>query len=367
MRLEIWNARDPRDAARWADVHRAWPRREVVAHPAYVRLFAGDHAEPLAAYARTGSGFVLYPFLLRPVDAPHLRGDVLRHDITSPYSSSSGGPFQDGVTDVEAKEFWSAFDDFCRTRRVVSEFVRLHVFGERILPYPGAVEPRLANVVRDLRVPPDEMWREFEHKVRKNVNRARREGIRVEVDETGQRLDAFLDIYRATMRRRGAGTTYFFPPDLFRTIVRELPGQFVFFHALHDGRVVSTELALVSADHLYSFLGGTDESAFALRPNDLLKVEMFRWGRQRGLSRCLLGGGHVPDDGIFRYKRSFAPDSLLTYSTGARVLDRPAHTELVARHRSEGVRRDPAWRPDPSFFPGYRQPLPPPRATVHAG
>ncbi|MGC5052967.1 lipid II:glycine glycyltransferase FemX [Micromonospora sp. DT48] len=359
MRLEIWNARDPQDEARWLRAYEAWANREVCAHPRYVRLFADEREEPLAAYVRTRSGFVLYPFLLRPVDAPHLQaaGPPV-FDLASPYGSSSGGAFQQGVDSVEAKEFWLAFDDFCRSRRVVSEFCRLHVFPEQRLPYPGKIQPRLVNVVRDLDTPPEQMWREFEHKVRKNVNKARRNGVTVEVDVTGERLADFLRIYHATMQRRGASETYHFPPEFFQVLLRDLPGGAVLFHALHSGRVVSTELVLLSAQNMYSFLGGTDEEAFDLRPNDLLKYEIFQWGRQHGHQRFLLGGGYAPNDGIFRYKRAFAPHNLLTYSTGTRVLDPARYAALTSAHQVEGRRRDPAWRPDPAFFPEYRQPFP---------
>ncbi|MEV0427399.1 GNAT family N-acetyltransferase [Micromonospora sp. NPDC050495] len=362
MELEIWNARECRDQARWRAVHEAWAEREVCAHPGYVRLFATERDEPLAAYARTRNGFVLYPFLLRPVDAPHLSDCATpAYDITSPYGGS-GGAFHEGVDEVEAKEFWLAFDEFCRSRRVVSEFCRLHLFPDQLLPYPGRVQPRLVNVVRDLHTAPDQMWREFEHKVRKNVNRARREGVTVEVDESADHLDDFLRIYQATMHRRQAADGYHFPRSFFTSLLRDLPGQAVLFHAWHAGRVVSTELVLVSGRNMYSFLGGTDEEAFDLRPNDLLKFEIFHWGRQQGRSRFILGGGYTPDDGIFRYKRAFAPDNLVTYSTGSRVLDQARYDRLARDHHAEAIRLDPGWQPDPSFFPQYRQQLPAPGA-----
>ncbi|MBB5112913.1 hypothetical protein FHU28_002752 [Micromonospora echinospora] len=358
MELEIWNAREPADEARWLAAYEAWSGREVCAHPAYVRLFAGDRAEPLAAYARSGDGFVLYPFLLRPIDAAHLvDGGPTAYDITSPYGGS-GGAFHEGMDEVGAKSFWLAFDEFCRSRRVLTEFCRLHLFRDELLPYPGQVQPRLVNVVRDLRTPPEQMWREFEHKVRKNVNRARREGVTIEVDESGAGLDDFLRIYASTMHRRQAAAGYHFPRSFFGTLLRELPGQAVLFHARHAGRVVSTEVVLLSARNMYSFLGGTEEESFDLRPNDLLKFEIFRWGREQGRHRFILGGGYAPDDGIFRYKRAFAPDNLVTYSTGSRVLDRNRYDRLTEAHHAEAARRDPAWQPDPEFFPQYRQQIP---------
>ncbi|MCI4065260.1 GNAT family N-acetyltransferase [Micromonospora sp. R77] len=365
MKLEIWNARNPTDARRWRAVHAAWPARQVAAHPEYVALFATARDEPLAAYAETAEGFVLYPFLLRPVDAPHLPTDGGPvHDIASPYGSSSGGAFQHRVDEVAAKEFWHLFDDFCRARRVVSEFVRLHLFPAELLPYPGEVRPRLPNVVRDLRPPLEEIWRDVEHKVRKNVNKARRSGVTVEVDETGARLDEFLAVYLDTMRRRRAASDYLFSEGFFRTLVDRLGGQIAFFHARHEGRVVSTELVLRSARELYSFLGGTAADAFDLRPNDLLKFEICRWGREQGTDRFVLGGGYAPDDGIFRYKRSFAPHATLPYCTGQRVFDAPTYRLLTTAHEAEARRRDPGWQPDPGYFPAYRQPLPePPNPT----
>ncbi|WP_089155636.1 GNAT family N-acetyltransferase [Micromonospora sp. NBS 11-29] len=354
--LEIWDARREADATRWAGVHAAWPAREVFAHPAYVRLFAGPRDEPLAAYARTEQGFVLYPFVLRPVDTPHLRDTLVCRDIISPYGY--GGAFQHAVSDVEAKAFWHAFDGFCATRRVVSEFSRLSLFPDQRLAPPGPTEQKLMNVVCDLRATEDEMWREFDHKVRKNVNKARRSGVTIEVDLSGVGLDDFLRIYEGTMDRRRATAGFYFPRSFFQTIIDELPGQFVFFHARHDGRVVSTELVLVSGSHLYSFLGGTEQHAFGLRPNDLLKFEIMRWGRAQGRTRFVLGGGYQDGDGIFRYKRAFAPDGLLPFSVCGRVLDRVTYARLNSAHCREARRRDPSWAPSDEFFPEYRQPLP---------
>jgi hypothetical protein len=356
VRLQIWNAREPRDATRWRAVHRAWSGREVFAHPSYVSLFAGQDDEPLAAFAETGSGFILYPFILRPLTAPHLRsGAASRFDIVSPYGY--GGAFHSMATDVDAKEFWSAFDDFCRAHRIVSEFTRLSLFDSQRLAHPGTTQQRLVNVVRDLRAPAEEIWRDVDHKVRKNVNKARRSRVEIDVDENGDRLGDFLRIYEKTMDRRKASAGYYFPRAFFETLISDLPGLFVFFHAVRGSQVVSTELVLVSADNIYSYLGGTEEDAFALRPNDLLKFEAFRWGQTRGKSRMVLGGGHATDDGIFRYKRSFAPHGLVPYSVGMRVHDEDAYGQLVEAHRVEGRRRNPAWE-TAGFFPAYRQELP---------
>jgi Acetyltransferase (GNAT) domain len=356
--LEIWNARDDAERARWSRLHASWPGREVFAHPDYLSLLAGDDEQPLAAFTETPAGWILYPFVLRPVATPDAAGIGSNLvDITTPYGY--GGAFFSGDAQENAQAFWSAFDAWARDVGVVSEFVRFSLFDEALLRYPGERVDVQENVVRTLEPTPEELWRDFEHKVRKNVKRARANGVEIEVDERGERLDDFLRVYSATMDRRGAGSTYYFPRRFFEGIGRRLEGQFAYLHALHEGRVVSTELALVSADTVYSFLGGTEAAAFPLRPNDLLKHELILWARRSGKRRVVLGGGYAPDDGIFRYKRAFAPQGVVPFRVGRRVLDEQAYAGLVEAHRAEGRRRDQAWEPSTRFFPAYRDELPP--------
>jgi GNAT acetyltransferase-like protein len=299
----------------------------VHAHPEYVRLY--DEGRALCALADG----VLYPFHLRA-----LPFGVEGADIVTPYGY--GGAFRTGAADPAA--FWAAFDVWAAEHGVVSELVRFSLFRERLLPYPGGREQRLVNVVRELG---DDPWMDFEHKVRKNVNKARRSGLRIEIDEAGARLDDFLRIYEGTLARREADARYRFPREFFERIRDRLAGHFVLAHALDGDRVVSSELALLSATSAYSFLGGTDEAAFALRPNDLLKVELFRWAERAGKRRFVLGGGFDVDDGIFRYKRSFAPHGLVPFEVGMRVLDRDAYAHLVEQAGAER---------DSGFFPAYR-------------
>jgi hypothetical protein len=65
------------------------------------------------------------------------------------------------------------------------------------------------------------------------------------------------------------------------------------------------------------------------------------WAKRAGKRRFVLGGGHEPDDGIFRYKRSFAPGGLVPFEVGMRVLDPERYAELSGGRET-------------TFFPAYR-------------
>ncbi|HEY0150770.1 MAG TPA: GNAT family N-acetyltransferase [Longimicrobium sp.] len=348
----VLDAAVPEERREWLAMWEAWPRREVFAHPDYVALYAEEGTgRARCAVLRSGGASVLYPFIQRD-----LRGEKFwdpsvgrASDLISPYGYGGACAWGDAPADLAAA-FWARFDEWARGERVVSEFVRFSLFPEILLHYPGTREERQDNVVRSLDLDEERMWMDFEHKVRKNVKRAQRSGVTVELDPDGARLDDFLRIYQSTMDRREADSRYYFPQSYFERLQGGLPGQYMYFHALLGGEVVSTELVLVSAENVYSFLGGTDPEAFATRPNDLLKHEIIRWAAGEGKRRFVLGGGYQKDDGIYRYKLAFAPGGATPYHVGYRVLDPELYAALSRNRPGDPVPEASAG----GYFPAYR-------------
>jgi CelD/BcsL family acetyltransferase involved in cellulose biosynthesis len=348
--FRVLDAAKPAERQAWLELWESWPQREVHAHPSYASLFSEREGSPRCAVWYSPEGSVLFPFILRTLNiAGTARTADEYADIVTPYGY--GGAFAWNVTDREllAQKFWGEFAGWSAEHGVISEFLRLSLFGETLLPYPGTVAARQDNVVCDLTLEPDELWMSFDQKVRKNVKKAQRSGVVIEVDTTGARFEDFIRIYDATMSRRGASDGYYFQRDFFDTIHRDLAGHFAYFHALLDGAVVSTELVLLSHASVYSFLGGTLDGAFAVRPNDLLKFEIIRWSAQSGRRWFVLGGGYEAGDGIFRYKRAFAPEGLRSFSVGTRIVDAASYGRLVDKRKA-----DQAIPLRQGFFPEYR-------------
>ncbi|MEN6372099.1 MAG: GNAT family N-acetyltransferase [Armatimonadota bacterium] len=342
------------DKQKWLSLWESCPQREVFAHPNYVQFFAEGSNRALCATYCTSTACVLYPFILRDLSQEeYCSGEAF--DIITPYGY--GGPFVWG-TDLAscdmADGFWASFKKWAEDKCIVSEFIRFTLFPNDVLEYPGDKEFKYLNVVRSLDLDDDDLWMDFEHKVRKNVNKSRRSGVCVEFDCEGHRLNDFLHIYNTTMNRRSADQDYYFSRDFFEKINSDLSGQFVYAHALYDGVVVSTELVLISSERVYSFLGGTNSEAFNLRPNDLLKYEIMRWAKNRGKHWFVLGGGYCPEDGIFRYKQSFAPSGCVPFYVGKRVFRQDLYDGLVQKKRLLLAKKGQKWIPKPVFFPCYR-------------
>jgi GNAT acetyltransferase-like protein len=346
MRFRVLDPGTPGDLARWVALWERWPRREVMGHPEYARLFARPCDRVVcAAGEEEGGGAILFPLILRPLAAePWASAGEERLDAVTPYGY--GGPFAWGERDEGA--FWRAHAAWCREARIVSTFVRLSLFPEQLAALPGGIEERARNIVVPLDGGAEALWRGYEGKVRRWVKFAEANGLETELDREGRRLEAFIRIYTHTMERHHADRWYFFSHDFFTQLFTRLAGHVALFHTLARGEVVSSDLLLCSAEHVYYFLGGTDADAFPLGPNYLLKHRIASWAAAEGKKSYVLGGGYEPDDGLFRYKRAYARRGEVSFRVARLVHDPAAYAELLAQRAS------PGWSPRAEFFPAYR-------------
>jgi hypothetical protein len=340
--------------AAWLAAWERSPEREPMAHPDYDSLLCRPGDRAVAALGESEDGTILMPLVLRPLGAEPWAGPGEETwDAHTPYGY--GGPFAWGRGPADEGAFWSAYETFCREARVVCTFARLSLFpGQLARSLPGRVEVPARNVVVPLTGGPDAVRERYDREVGRRLRRAARQGLVVELDEGG-RLDAFHAIYAHTMERRGAAAWYRFPREFFARLAAALPGQVLFVHALAGDRVISSELALVSASHVYSFLGGTAAEAFSLYPNALVKDATAEWAARAGKASYVLGGGKDGEDGIFRHKRIFAPpEGLVPFRTARLVHDEAAYHRLARRRDGAETAGGRRWTPDLSYFPVYR-------------
>lgn len=354
--MKILNAAHEAERKAWIAIWQEWDGKEVYAHPDYVSLYLDEYSQACCAVSEDKESTVIYPFILRDVSAePCYEASMGKiYDIITAYGY--GGCYMWGAADRQTSvtRFYAEFQEWAQQNRIVSEFIRFSLDSVTREFYPGRVEPNNDNVVVDLTADKETMWHNFKHKVRKNVNRALNNQVKVECDLQGENLEAFLEIYYSTMERREADSGYYFPREYFETIGRNLKGQFAYFHALYEGKVISTELVLVSDYNIYSFLGGTKEEYFDLRPNDLLKYEIINWGRENGKKWFILGGGYTPHDGIFNYKLAFAPEGIRPFYVGKQIFDPQIYELLVKKKQALCEACCYEWSSKTLFFPLYR-------------
>jgi serine/alanine adding enzyme len=296
------------DEARWGKI---LPAGESVFGSVEFATIQRAHAgaDPRLLTFELPSGRVAHPLLLRSsasLPFGEQMDGALFDATTPPYS----GPYAAGPLDAgAAASFSHALSRWCAHNDVVTEFDHLHPWKARTeLLDPAGVELDREIVYVDLTLDDDRLWREsFTHACRKNINRARREGVRVLEATTPAEVDELHRIYELTMDRQGALESYYFPRGYFRSFLEHMHAGSRVLLAEHEGRVIAATLYLYDDDDAYSYLGGADHAFQHLRPTNAIVAEMIRWARDRGKRRLVLGGGYGPGDGILRFKASFSP------------------------------------------------------------
>lgn len=332
----------PDDPA-WAALFDRLPaeQRDVFYTPSFAHLSQetlNRDDEVLCAALESGESVVLYPFAKRDLGRltafPEFAG---RHDITGLYGR--GGLVASNAPAQAIGEFHAALANYCRASGIVCGFDRFHP----VMANDGQAGPKTrvmdigGFVVVDLRPPLETIHESFKPSVRKDLRKAERNAIRC-FDEAGDaHLADFLDIYHGTMARNAASEFYYFSADYFATLCRTIPGQFQFFYAVAENEIVSCELVLLHGKYAHSFLGGTRRESLPLSANPMLKWEIIRTLKARGCEYFLLGGGTHPDDGIFQFKKAYAPEGVLPSRIGGTIWDHDAYRQLREAMTAAGI------------------------------
>ena len=347
----LLDAAIPEQRAQWLDLWRMWATQDVVAHPGYVELFArpGDRVV-CACQVGLDSG-ILFPLIVRPLcSEPWGRGEGEICDLVSPYGYA--GPFGWGPYNVVT--FWSGFEQWVQVIRAVSLFIRFSLFKDHLIPFLGDTLVKSRCVIVSLEKPVDMLLRSYDKAARENVHQAERAGVTLEPDPECRHLEEFLTVYYSTMNRLGALPMYYFPKSFFERLLAQLPGRVALFHAIHNRRIMSTELLLNSKDHIYSFLGGTLEEGLRLRANPLLRHGVNLWGKAQGKQQVVLGGGYSGEDSLLRFKQRYAPNGSVSFTVGVKVFDSYSYQALIDKRTTWEHEQGNQWSPAPGFFPAYR-------------
>lgn len=297
---------------KWNEIIRLFKNIDVFYNYNYVKAFCNEEStDGFMFYYNDGNTKAINVFTKIKIEENDNvkntntnKKDKITYDIISPYGY--------GGFIIEGNNFENVnkeFINYCKEKNITNEIVRFSLFSSYKDKYYGKTEAVKKNVVRRINGTPNELLQDFEYKIRKNLKRAKENNLEIVIDNNSQYLQEFISIYYNTMRRNGAKQKYYFSEKFFQEILKMKNNSLIFF-VKYKQEFISTELVLYDKNNCYSFLGGTNSEYFKYRPNDFLKFEIIKWAYSKGLKNFVLGGGYTNeiDDGILKYKKSFAPN-----------------------------------------------------------
>jgi serine/alanine adding enzyme len=294
---------------------------------------------PVYLHLRAPGGDVVFPALVR--DASQGYGDV-----GTPMGY--GGPAASG-DEPPVDAFFDAYESWCRESRLVATFARFHpvLANQRLAEGRWHVE-HIGHSVgwrvggRDA----DDIFAGMDAHHRRVVRKARAAGVGFVPEVAVEELEGFVDLYRATMRRRNASSFYYFPHEYWLHLATELGEALMRFDAYEEGELVACILCLAAPPVLHYHLGASSERGHSLGANHVLFCETATWAGEQGFEVFHLGGGVGGfEDSLYEFKRRFDPEGLLPAALGKAVHDAEAYLRLSAKDEIDYA----------GYFPAYRR------------
>lgn len=320
----------------WNNVLCSASEGDVYFDPQYHRANANDiDAEATAFVYREGSRQLFHPILHRRIFVGDQ--DSGWKDFETVYGYT--GPISTTNEPGFLLRAWDAFSQWCSSERIVAGFVRFNPFlsNHRLVPPDCTVTLDRDVVVVDLSGGKDVIWSRYPSVQRNMIRKAMRSGLLCEETPVESGLEAFREIYEASMSRLRASRAYFFTDRYYRTLIDGLRQNIRLLTVLQDGRPVAAALFMLYRDRIHYHLAGSRLEARPFAPNNLLLHYAIEWGAERGYRWLSLGGGTSPSlsDPLYSFKAGVS-NGRLPFHTGQWLIDARAYEQLcqhwVERH-----------------------------------
>ncbi len=150
----------------------------------------------------------------------------------------------------------------------------------------------------------EKIARSFRSSTWRNIKRAEREGVEVQLDTTKCALDVYYRLHCITRKRHGIPPQ---PKRFFDNIYRHVidPGNGFVARAIFRGRVVAASVFLhFGTKAVYKF-GASLPDHEHLRPGNLIMWEAIKWYASRGFDALSLGRTDRDDAGLMQFKNGW--------------------------------------------------------------
>jgi hypothetical protein len=225
-------------------------------------------------------------------------------------------------------------DAWCRENGIVAEFIRQNPLFRCASGYLRRAEN--TTVRRNI-------YRFFDGgraiasaSARRNIRKARKNGLEVAVDGNMRRMADFDRLYAETADRIGMHPYYLFGSGYTASVARLMGDRATLFHVLLDGRAIASSLVFKSKPFCAYHLSGSDTRYRKLYPNDLLLSAILEWADDGPGSVLSFGGGlnDREDDNLYQFKKRFG-NSTRSVEVGKNVHDMRTYRAVCDRWEAE--------------------------------
>lgn len=162
------------------------------------------------------------------------------------------------------------------------------------------------------------IWANMTPNNRNMVRKAKKNGVTI-IEDHGEHLEEFMEIYNETMKKNNAEDYYYFRRDYFEYIRDNMRDNIIFFYAVYEKKIISASIFFYNEKFMHYHLSGTLMEYNKLGATNLLLTTASTWAAHHKIEKFHLGGGVEKEDSLFRFKRHFNRNGLLDFCIGAEI------------------------------------------------
>lgn len=290
---------------------------------------------------------IAIPFIIRAIKGTDY------FDATSAYGYS--GPVYKGFPDKSIiKDFQNHLQKFLKSNSIITVFSRLDpLLDLQTIALEGLGEVvEIGGIVNiDLRSPDHLQFQNYSSRLRTYI-RSISKKVEVQLANTPEEVDQFVDIYYETMNRVESSSNLIYPKEnlLALNASTDLDTRIVIARDKETNQIIAGSLFLMNKLTCHYYLSGTRTNFLRLQPSKLIIDFMRKRCKETNQIYFNLGGGlgGKMDHSLFRFKSGFSKN-ILPFRIWKYIVDQSKYKEVNKKY---GINRYKKI----DYFPAYRSP-----------
>jgi lipid II:glycine glycyltransferase (peptidoglycan interpeptide bridge formation enzyme) len=337
----------------WNSIIKQFPNNDIYFLKDYFIPFQRNgEGRPVLYFFESSYGKVAYPFMINDIaENKNFKNIIPRNkyfDIRSAYAY--GGPLYEiknkCIKNLQ-NQFIKRFENFCNKNNIISQFDRFHPLINNHIFFKDFcnISQIRKTVYMDIKNK-DRIWENINSKCRNKIRKAKKNGINVVLDEKGNTVENFKNIYNSTMDRHNASDYYYFNEFFFNDAINYLKNRVIIANAYYRNKIIASSLILRFNKYLHYHFSGVLEGYMKLAAVNLLIYEVAKWGSENGYEIFHLGGGYESgNDFLYKFKKSFSKLEDKDFYIGKKIYKYNEYKYLASFVN---------YNKQNSFFPAYR-------------
>lgn len=338
----------------WDEIVRGFTHFDVYYLSGYLAAFQihGD-GEPILAYYQGNGLKGICAFMLRDITSLDWAKAYQNkaYDVVTPYGY--GGWLLEGDKSNEnLQSFWDEYVAAMKEHDIVDAFTRWCpwlINQDEVRGFSNVID--LGNTIFMDTTSEDVIFLNIKSKDRATIRKAIKNGVMIERSDDLQLLEEFRKIYNATMDKDHAEEYYYFKPEFYQSIARDMKGHWKLFYAMHEGQMIAASIILFANGKMHYHLSGSKLEFRSLNATNLILYEVAKYASTNGYKLFHLGGGvGSGTDPLYKFKKTFNKNGDLQFSISKDTFNQEIYDELVELRRKV----DSTFDNSTGFFPAYR-------------